>query len=236
MSEAYNPGPSFRLGRGFGVVPKPGHSGQTEFHPGQDYPAPSGTPIPTASSGTVVYSGFNTSYGNVVIIESTGADGQSYYTLYAHENGVGMPTVGTNVHQGDTIGQVGTTGLSFGAHLHFEVLTGDAPVNIGGTGGSIGIPPGQYRVDPSQFSDWSDGGEPFGGTNPLLPGNGSSGGLIPTDISDSTRQQDIVAGVSYAPNGQELANVEANLSQSGSLTITVNSASGTDASFSPDHS
>lgn len=105
---AYLPGPGFTLTSPFGPRDNP-RTGLAEFHGGVDFAALAGTPIPAASEGWVVYSGFNgtsqkPSYGNVVIIESIGADGNFYYTLYAHMNGVAMPAVGDYVLQGELLG------------------------------------------------------------------------------------------------------------------------------------
>lgn len=85
-----------------------------------DLAAPVGTPIAAAADGTVIIAnsggGWNGGYGNYVVIKH--ANGAQ--TLYAHMNSVAV-TVGETVSQGTTIGAVGNTGKSTGAHLHFEV-------------------------------------------------------------------------------------------------------------------
>lgn len=91
-----------------------------EFHGGIDIPAPSGTPVLAAKSGTVVLSEYSGSYGHYVIIEHSEKD----KTLYAHLVKRNV-SVGDTVNQGDIIGGVGSTGYSTGNHLHFEVWTGN---------------------------------------------------------------------------------------------------------------
>ena len=178
----YNPngnGPTvFIATSGYGSRTNPFTGSNSEFHPGQDYAAPLGTPIPAASTGTVWYTGYNTGgYGNTVVIRSVGADGTPYFTLYAHEDGNNMPTLGATVAEGQIIGEVGDTGRSTGAHLHFEVLNGDAPIAHSGTGGPLGVTSSDttVRTDPNQFNDWNSA-QPFGGATPLPTGSGGRGG------------------------------------------------------------
>ncbi len=100
--------------------------GFTRAHKGVDFRASTGTPIPSAGAGRVVARGFNKGHGNYVKIRHNG----SYETLYAHMSrfakGVG---VGTNVRQGQTIGYVGSTGMSTGPHLHYEIIKNGKHVN-----------------------------------------------------------------------------------------------------------
>lgn len=95
----------------------------TGYHTGIDYPAPSGTPVRAAASGTVVKSGWNvdgTSYGIVIVIKH----GNKLYTQYAHLSKTLVKT-GDTVKLGDRIAYSGGTGMkSTGPHLHFEVRTG----------------------------------------------------------------------------------------------------------------
>ncbi len=91
----------------------------TGYHTGEDYAAPIGTDVMAAASGTVVEAGYNGAYGNQVVIEHE--DG--YYTTYSHLSEIDV-VVGQEVTAGDTIGAVGNTGNSTGAHLHFEVTQG----------------------------------------------------------------------------------------------------------------
>jgi murein DD-endopeptidase MepM/ murein hydrolase activator NlpD len=88
------------------------------IHKGVDWAAPAGTPILAAFDGTIAFRGDGGGYGNVVRIAH--ADGSE--TRYAHmQRFAESATVGTSVKAGDTIGYVGTTGLSTGPHLHFEL-------------------------------------------------------------------------------------------------------------------
>lgn len=99
--------------------------GYREFHTGVDIPAPEGTPIIASNSGVVTTARYaSTGYGNRVIIDHGGG----YKTLYAHCYSLNV-TVGQYVNQGDVIAYVGSTGLSTGNHLHFEIRINDATVN-----------------------------------------------------------------------------------------------------------
>lgn len=116
-------------GTGTYIWPLPGYSpgsaygwrmhpilGVMKFHAGEDIGAPSGTPILAADSG-VAYPAVNPGgYGNYVLINH--GDGRS--TLYAHMTSYCV-SYGETVTQGQVIGYVGSTGLSTGPHLHFEV-------------------------------------------------------------------------------------------------------------------
>jgi murein DD-endopeptidase MepM/ murein hydrolase activator NlpD len=91
-------------------------TGKANNHGGIDIPAPKNTKIMAAKSGVVITSGYNSSYGNYVVI----SHGNGASTLYAHMTSRAV-AVGDSVKQGQTIGYVGTTGSSTGYHLHFEV-------------------------------------------------------------------------------------------------------------------
>ena len=97
--------------------------GYSKFHSGADIPAPSGTPIVAAKSGTVIMSQLMSGYGNVVMV-----DHGDTVTVYAHCSALNVG-VGESVKAGDVIAFVGSTGLSTGAHLHFEVRVNGSPVN-----------------------------------------------------------------------------------------------------------
>ncbi|HVF32252.1 MAG TPA: peptidoglycan DD-metalloendopeptidase family protein [Acidimicrobiales bacterium] len=94
------------------------------LHAGLDIGAGSGAPIRAAKSGTVIFSGSQGGYGNVVIIEHGGG----LTTLYAHMSRRGVSD-GAEVSTGDYIGAVGSTGHSTGPHLHFETRLGGSPQN-----------------------------------------------------------------------------------------------------------
>jgi murein DD-endopeptidase MepM/ murein hydrolase activator NlpD len=87
------------------------------FHPGIDFPAPTGTPVYAARSGRVTWaSWWAGGYGNLVSV----ALGHGLRTMYAHLSAVTVRR-GQRVVTGTLLGRVGTTGLSTGPHLHFEV-------------------------------------------------------------------------------------------------------------------
>ena len=100
--------------------------GFTRAHKGVDFRASTGTPIPAAGAGRVVARSFNRGHGNYVKIRHNG----TYETLYAHMSKFAKGVnVGTNVKQGQTIGYVGSTGLSTGPHLHYEIIKNGQHVN-----------------------------------------------------------------------------------------------------------
>ena len=104
----------------FGEVDAFGNAG----HRGTDIPAPEGTPILAAHSGTVLISGWNVSYGNQVLLDN----GAGLSTRYAHMTQTAV-TAGEAVTAGQVIGYVGNTGDSTGFHLHFEVMQNGVRVN-----------------------------------------------------------------------------------------------------------
>jgi murein DD-endopeptidase MepM/ murein hydrolase activator NlpD len=93
-------------------------------HPGIDIAAPTGTPIRAAAAGVVALAGPAGGYGNLTCIQHTGA----MSTCYGHQSGFAT-SAGATVSQGQVIGYVGSTGFSFGPHLHFEVRINGAVVN-----------------------------------------------------------------------------------------------------------
>ena len=104
----------------FGEVDAFGNAG----HRCTDIPAPEGTPILAAHSGTVLVSGWNDSYGNQVLLDN----GAGLSTRYAHMMQTAV-TAGEAVTAGQIIGYVGSTGDSTGNHLHFEMMQGGIRVN-----------------------------------------------------------------------------------------------------------
>ena len=94
-------------------------SGQWKYHSGLDIGAAYGASIVAADGGTVTIAGVNGGYGNCVMIDH----GNGYYTLYGHMSSIAV-SVGQSVSKGATIGYVGSTGVSTGPHLHFEIRQG----------------------------------------------------------------------------------------------------------------
>jgi septal ring factor EnvC (AmiA/AmiB activator) len=94
------------------------------FHEGIDIGVPTGTPIHAAAAGTVIYCGWETGYGNLVVIDNGG----NLSTGYAHQSSIAV-TCGQQVAQGQVIGYVGCTGHCLGPHLHFEVRIDGNPVD-----------------------------------------------------------------------------------------------------------
>lgn len=91
-------------------------TGVYKLHTGMDIGAPIGTNFIAANDGVVIKAGFNTAYGNMVIIDHGGG----VSTLYAHGSEI-LVTLGQEVKKGDPILKVGMTGYTTGPHAHFEV-------------------------------------------------------------------------------------------------------------------
>lgn len=99
-------------------------TGECKIHTGTDFAAPDGTQILAAADGTVSTAEFSGGYGGLILIEQT-IDGQTVATAYAHMRQHGIQvTPGDQVRAGQHIGDVGSSGDSTGAHLHFEVRPG----------------------------------------------------------------------------------------------------------------
>ena len=100
--------------------------GYTRAHKGVDFRASTGTPIPAAGAGRVVARGYNSGHGNYIKLRHN----SSFETLYAHMSRFAKGVVvGATVKQGQTIGYVGSTGLSTGPHLHYEIIKDGKHVN-----------------------------------------------------------------------------------------------------------
>ncbi len=106
-----------RISSGWGWRTQPVLGGN-EFHHGIDYAAPPGTPIRATMAGVVAISGWHGNYGRMVEIR----DAQGFATRYGHLRAFASKAkVGRHVRRGQVIGYVGTSGLSTGPHLYYEV-------------------------------------------------------------------------------------------------------------------
>ena len=103
-------------------------TGQQKSHTGIDIGAGAGTNVLAAAAGTVTMASWNGGYGNCVMIDH----GNGYQTLYAHMSSITVAN-GAAVSAGTVVGLVGSTGVSTGPHLHFEIFASGS------------------RVDPEQF-------------------------------------------------------------------------------------
>lgn len=114
-----------RLTSAFGTRRHPLENGQ-RFHAGLDLAAPRGTAVVAARKGRVTRAGTTSGYGKMVEISHNGG----WTSRYAHMNAlVDSLEPGDLVRKGQVVGYVGSTGLSTGAHLHYEVRNGGKPVN-----------------------------------------------------------------------------------------------------------
>ncbi|MGE5582115.1 MAG: murein hydrolase activator EnvC family protein [Bacillota bacterium] len=95
-----------------------------KYHSGIDIASPLGTPIQAADAGVVIFSGWNGGYGKMIIIDH----GNGISSVYAHCS-VLIAGDGKTVSKGEKIGNVGSTGLSTGPHLHFEIRKNGVPVD-----------------------------------------------------------------------------------------------------------
>jgi len=108
---------------GFGVRVSP-FTRRNVFHRGLDIMAPRGSLVRTAGSGKIIRSGYDSTFGNIVVIDH----GYGYRTIYAHLSET-LVTAGEIVKKGHRIGRVGSTGRSTGPHLHFEIKVNGVSVN-----------------------------------------------------------------------------------------------------------
>ena len=108
---------------GFGWRTHPVY-GRRRLHTGMDFGVASGTPVLAADSGTVIYSGWYGGYGNTVVINH----GNGLTTLYAHNSAL-LVAKDARVTKGQAVARSGSTGLSTGPHVHFEVRRNGQPVN-----------------------------------------------------------------------------------------------------------
>ena len=112
-----------RITSGFGARRHP-VLGYTRLHAGIDFGAGYGSPIYAVSDGTVAFAGWHGGHGNFVKL----AHGGGFGTGYGHMSRIAV-SPGSHVRVGQVIGYVGSTGLSTGPHLHYELYRGGVPVN-----------------------------------------------------------------------------------------------------------
>lgn len=111
-----------RITSGFGMRTHPVF-GYSREHTGVDYAAPTGTPVRTIGDGVVTFAGTQNGYGKVIYIQHSNKKDS---TVYAHLSHIKVAQ-GDKVSQGDHIGDVGSTGVSTGPHLHFEFRVDNVP-------------------------------------------------------------------------------------------------------------
>jgi len=112
-----------RVTSGFGWRQHPVFGGR-RFHNGIDIAASHGSNVVAADSGTVITSAYSGGYGNYIVI----SHGNGITTLYAHLSSRKV-SAGTSVAKGQLIGLIGSTGVSTGPHLHFEVSVNGSRIN-----------------------------------------------------------------------------------------------------------
>ena len=114
-----------RLSSSFGMRKHP-ILGYNKMHRGTDFAAPEGTPIMASGDGVITKAGWCGGGGNCVKIKHN----RTYQTVYAHmKNFSNVAIPGNRVKQGQIIGYVGSTGLSTGPHLHYEVIENGKKIN-----------------------------------------------------------------------------------------------------------
>ena len=96
------------------------------LHRGVDIAAPSGTPVTAVEDGVIVRAGTSASYGRFVEVKHDGGLTSFYAHLGRIERGA---KAGVTVSGGTVIGRIGSSGISTGPHLHFEIRRGETPLN-----------------------------------------------------------------------------------------------------------
>jgi len=116
--------PRFQWPVGSGQISSPFGMRHGVMHEGIDIAAPAGTPVHAAGAGEVIFTGWIHGYGRVVIIQHR----DHYVTVYAH-NSVDLVKEGQTVKRGQVISEVGRSGRTTGANLHFEVRHDNVATN-----------------------------------------------------------------------------------------------------------
>lgn len=121
-----NPAPTARFLSAFGMRRHP-ITGRMRMHSGVDWAAPRGTPILAAGDGLVVKAGWNSGgYGRQTLIQHA----NGYVSSYSHQSTISDGVIeGARVKQGQVIGAIGSTGLSTGPHLHYELIVNGTKVD-----------------------------------------------------------------------------------------------------------
>ncbi|MDR1894649.1 MAG: M23 family metallopeptidase [Spirochaetales bacterium] len=118
-----HPLPGSRITSWFGQRVSP-ISGQVHFHPGLDMAAPEGTPVYPAREGRVTEAGYSPVLGNYVVVAHSGG----YQTTYGHLKKI-FVELNQYITSSIILGEVGSTGMSTGPHLHFEFRRNGEPVD-----------------------------------------------------------------------------------------------------------
>tara|TARA_B100000989_G_scaffold298368_1_gene287347 strand:- start:37256 stop:38560 length:1305 start_codon:yes stop_codon:yes gene_type:complete len=124
-----------RLSSSFGMRKHP-ILGFNKMHKGTDFAAPEGTPIMASGDGVIIKAGWCGGGGNCIKIKHN----TTYQTVYAHmKNFSKLAIPGSRIKQGQVIGYVGSTGMSTGPHLHYEVIENGKKINSQ----KLRLPPGR---------------------------------------------------------------------------------------------
>lgn len=113
-----------RITAGYGTRKNPFTNRGSEFHPGIDFAGDTGDPIKATGNGVVIFAGWQSGYGKVVII----SHGYGFTTLYGHNSKL-LVEEGDKVKKGQVIAKMGSTGRSTGSHCHYEVRLNGSRVN-----------------------------------------------------------------------------------------------------------
>lgn len=188
---------SGRLSSGFGLRRHP-ILGFSRMHAGIDYAAPSGTPIYAASAGRVTFAGRNGGHGNYVRLSHDGRLG----TGYSHMSRIAVQA-GDRVRQGQVIGYVGSTGLSTGPHLHYEVYRNGGVVNpMSVRFAQAPILSGdKLRAFKSRLAELKS--LPVGVSQPAMAGNATRPVKVASSATGlSSSVQPLASGAGYAPRSR----------------------------------
>lgn len=190
-----HPVSSTRISSPFGMRSNPTGAGY-QFHVGQDYPVPTGTPVRAAAAGTITFAGWHRTGGMRIEIDH----GHGVTTAYSHNSRLAV-SVGDTVEAGGLVALAGSTGNSTGPHVHFEVIVNGRWVDPRLYLPTLPNQPraltddesrGLYSVDgptlvptPGASSSPSNGSSATPGTSPSAPTSSSPGASTPSAGSPS---------------------------------------------------